>query len=176
MLTLFTTQRCVLRTIDESDFAEVAQLYDNPDIGEFLGGRISPEDFEAKFAALLVKGKSLVLTVRLAESEVLIGLIALTRHHDRANTEISFQFLPQFQGRGYAHETLTGLADYAFETLNVPRLIAKIIADDARSKQVVTRLGMREIRTDERDGVAKIIYGRPKEKAEHDDVPGLQTG
>jgi len=175
MLTLFTTQRCVLRTIGETDFAEVALFYENPDIGEFLGGQISPEDFEAKFAALLVKGKSLVLTVRLAEEAILIGLIALTRHHDRANTEISFQFLPQFQGRGYANETLTGLVDYAFDTLGVPRLIAKVGTEDDRSKHVVERLGMTQIRTTERSGVTRIIYGRTNEKAGHD-APGLASG
>lgn len=50
---------------------------------------------------------------------------------------------PSAQGQGYATEAARALAQYAFQTLKLKRVIATTTADNAASMQVMRHLGMR---------------------------------
>jgi RimJ/RimL family protein N-acetyltransferase len=50
---------------------------------------------------------------------------------------------PEHQGRGYATEAAAAMVSYAFESLRLRRIVATTEHDNARSLNVMRRLGMR---------------------------------
>lgn len=67
--------------------------------------------------------------------------------------EIGWHFRPASWGFGYATEAALGIAQHAFEALNVPLLLAVTNAENLRSVGVMRRLGMKA------DGVTTRCYG-----------------
>ena len=53
---------------------------------------------------------------------------------------------PQYQGRGYATEAARGMIDYAFEALNLGRILAGTEYGNSASTAVMRKLGMRILR------------------------------
>ncbi|MGC9514191.1 GNAT family N-acetyltransferase [Methanocrinis sp.] len=56
--------------------------------------------------------------------------------------QIFYVILPEFQGRGFASEAATALAERAFTKLGVERLFASMAAENAASVKVAEKLGM----------------------------------
>lgn len=166
-----TTKRCVLNTITQDNFSEVRQLYLNSEVREFLGGTISPKVFVEKFETLLQDTGTQALVIHLQPSREFVGLITLEPHHGDTDTEISFQILPEFWGQGLAHETVAAVIAYAFDTLELPWLIAETQMDNDRSRMLLHLLGMKSLRYVRRFGVKQTILKLTNKKAGH--LPGL---
>lgn len=58
--------------------------------------------------------------------------------------ELGFVFNKSYQGFGYATESVKGLINYAFEKLNVRRIIAMCNPENERSWKLLERLNMRK--------------------------------
>lgn len=60
-----------------------------------------------------------------------------------AQAEIGWTLDPRHQGHGYATEAAAALAAFAFDTLGVHRLYARLDVENTGSVRVCERLGMR---------------------------------
>jgi len=56
--------------------------------------------------------------------------------------EIGWRLAPAFWGKGYASEAAAACVSYAFGTLELPEIVAFVVPANARSRAVMTRLGM----------------------------------
>jgi len=63
------------------------------------------------------------------------------------DVEVTWMLLPRFQGHGYAFEAAHAVQGYAFETLQLPKLVAHVRPANDRSARVAEKLGMRCVRT-----------------------------
>lgn len=113
-------------------------------------------------ADALVAGSphSLTWAVRLRDQNEAgcIGLVVIGPHHDDRLSELSYQFLPAYWGRGLALECTTAVLRHAFDILRLPGLVSETQAANQPSRRLLERLGMRKARTVERFGAAQIIY------------------
>jgi ribosomal-protein-alanine N-acetyltransferase len=87
-------------------------------------------------------GEYLRLGIASADSGTLLGTCALWRIDDQCRrAEIGFVLGSRSWGRGYMHEALSALVDYAFTELDLNRLEADTDPRNARSTHLLERLG-----------------------------------
>jgi RimJ/RimL family protein N-acetyltransferase len=75
-----------------------------------------------------------------------------------ASTELGYDFRSDYWNRGFATEAASAVRDFAFGTLHIPRLISLIRVDNAASRRVSEKIGMRFDREVVRGGIAYWIY------------------
>ena len=79
----------------------------------------------------------------------LVGEAVLHRFGYAAEAEIGARLLPKFEGKGYAREAVSALAEYAFLQLGLERVEAKCYKENARSRAMLLGAGMREAGEDD---------------------------
>jgi ribosomal-protein-alanine N-acetyltransferase len=80
------------------------------------------------------------------ESNHVIGYCGLSRYPHRCappDAEIGYRFVPERWGHGLATEAAASVRDFAFDVLNLPRLIAMIDPKNARSIRVAEKIGLK---------------------------------
>lgn len=165
MRTILSTKRCVLASLTEEDFSAVARLYVDPVVRKHLGGVITAEQLEAKFAAIRLHPEYFALSIHIRETNKFAGLITLAPHQDGEDTEISFQLFPDFWGQGLATETVGAVLEYAFSTLGINWLIAETQSTNTRSRALLERLGMMQIGQLDRFGAEQVVYALTNKKS-----------
>lgn len=81
-----------------------------------------------------------------------IGLFSLTPSGDAGDIAIGVRLLPSAWGRGYAIEGGAALCAHAFETLQLPALIAQCAPDNRPVPPLLLRLGFTEAAAGEQFG------------------------
>lgn len=81
--------------------------------------------------------------VELKATQATIGVCGLQPAPVCGDTEIAYLFSPAVRRRGYATEAASAVLAYAFQTLELPRVVAFVHAGNAPSIAVLHRLGMR---------------------------------
>jgi ribosomal-protein-alanine N-acetyltransferase len=130
-------------------------------VRRFLGG-VADETFSRdRFEALCSTSHAPIWAVRARADGEFIGMIFLDWHHDGEDMEVSFQFLPECWGRGFATETVGAVIAYARDNLNLTRLVAETQVANTRSRALLERLGMKAIRELPRFGEQQLLYELP---------------
>ncbi|MEZ4632465.1 MAG: GNAT family protein [Deinococcales bacterium] len=89
-------------------------------------------------------GEWLQLAVVHRKSHELLGDLAFKlAAHNPQEAEIGYSFKVSAWGQGFAFEALSALLDYAFNNLNLHRIIASTDPRNLRSCRLLERLGMR---------------------------------
>ncbi len=153
------TKRCQIKPTTESDKPYIKELYKEPLVRKYLGGTIKDEKELDKKANQLLKDKSEIKwTVTLKETQEFIGIIIIGPHHDIDEQEISYQFLPEFWGKGLATETLLTAINNAEHALNLPSIIAETQKNNTASIKLLEKLGMSQVATVTRFNEKQVIY------------------
>jgi [ribosomal protein S5]-alanine N-acetyltransferase len=88
---LFETERCLINTLQKSDFVDVKKLYVNHDVRKFLGGIRDEDSIRVVLDEMLdSKDDSFYWVVREKHTDNFIGLVSLDPHHEGINLEISY--------------------------------------------------------------------------------------
>ena len=144
------TERLVLRSLRETDAAELLAYRGHPDVCRYLMNephdQAGIEAFIAERAprtSLADDRDSVLLAVELAGR--VIGDVSLTTANvaDRQG-EIGWVFHPGHQGHGYATEAAGALLDLAFDEVGLHRVCAQLDPRNTASEQLCVRLGMRQ--------------------------------
>jgi len=107
------------------------------DVYDFIKNRVSP--------TINLTNTWHQLVIKKNENNVLIGDIGL--HFidiEEKQVEIGFTLDKNYQGKGYATESLMHVIDYLFNSLNKHRIIASIDPENLKSISLVERLGFRK--------------------------------
>ena len=72
--------------------------------------------------------------------------------NDTRRLEVGYHVVTRWQGRGLATEAAAACRDAARQTLEAQELIAIIHPDNAASRRVAEKIGMRRVEDDRRDG------------------------
>ncbi|SDJ15902.1 ribosomal-protein-alanine N-acetyltransferase [Salimicrobium halophilum] len=143
--------------MSQSDFEEVKNLYTDENVRRFLGGPRRTFTLD-EFADDVDAEQSWHWTVRKAGTNEFIGMISLATHHSGKDTEVSYQFLPKWWKKGYAKETVARVVTFAFEDLNLERVVAETQTANRPSCLLLERLGMEVIDNYERFGADQSLY------------------
>jgi RimJ/RimL family protein N-acetyltransferase len=147
---MIETARLRLREITEADAPALLGLYRQADVMRFMGP--PPASLEAELANIaahrahyyVARGYGL-WAVALRESDMLIGRCGLldTVLHDRAEVELSYLLAPMQWGHGFATEAARAVLDFGAGSLGMQRVVALVHPENARSRRVAERIGMR---------------------------------
>ena len=72
--------------------------------------------------------------------------------------ELGWTLLPEVWNRGLATEAARAALDYGFSTIGFPVVISAVLPDNAASRRIADKLGMREDGTIKRDNQSHLRY------------------
>nr|WP_298931744.1 GNAT family protein [uncultured Erythrobacter sp.] len=149
------TERLILRKIDENDAALQNRVLNTPAVMEHLGGVIELHEIEAKHAKSMGwfarEGFGFMMMIEKATGD-LVGHCGMKRvDHPLApnigDFEIGWLVSEARWRRGYAHEAMRGVIDWAFHSIGAAHLVALTSNANIGSWKLMEKLGM-ERRTD----------------------------
>ena len=148
-LQVLTTERLVIRLIDEADALFILELLNDPSFIRNIGDRhVRSLDDAHKYirkgplASYERHGFGLWL-VELKGEGTPIGICGLLKRDVLDAPDIGFAYLPAFQSKGYGYEAARAVLDHARDTLRLPRVLAIVNADNEHSARMLKKLGMR---------------------------------
>ena len=140
------TMRCKINPVSANDIPDLETLYADKDVWAYLGGVRSTIQIKDGIEEIIsFQGAPKYFVVRRKEDASYIGSIALDKHHNNEDTEISYMFLSSCRGKGYAFETVSVMIEYAFQTLPISRLVAETQTLNMPSCKMLKRLGFSEV-------------------------------
>lgn len=149
------TERLTVTDILREDKAVYAKLYTDDKINEFYGydyrqdlGEKKPDgDYFFKFM-LTLKAKKEEYSLAVRINGKMIGEIVFYNFDFSESTEIGFRFFAEYQGKGYAFESVKAAIGYAFKQ-GFNRITCRHFKENARSEKLIRKLGFAYTHEDE---------------------------
>jgi RimJ/RimL family protein N-acetyltransferase len=143
-----STERLVLRPLDEDDVPALAEMMNDEQVGAWT---YVPQPFTEDGARSWITeyaptereaGRGLDLAVTEFLTQRLVGVVQLTKTnwHVRA-TELSYIIAPWARGEGYASEAALATAQWLFIDQKFERVELRTAADNTASQQVAQKIG-----------------------------------
>lgn len=158
------TDRCILQMLCSKDIEEAVQLFTDSEVRKYLGGPISRDGAIKKLHGCLGTNKTILFwkvyyCVRLKDTGKFIGLVSITPHHNLLYKELSYQFLPDSWGKGYAYETINSIIHHYKNNYKVlRRLVSETQTANIKSCKLLERLGYKIHRKLQRFGSEQSLY------------------
>ncbi|MGY5130920.1 GNAT family N-acetyltransferase [Streptomyces nigrescens] len=140
------TARLLLRPAESADVKEFIRLWTDPEVRRFLGGPVEEQKlalYQEHFAS-----RPHLFSVTTRDEATVIGSVSVDpRSRFDGRREVSYLFLPEYWGRGYAREAVAAVVDWALETVSSdnPSVIAVTQEANVRSCRLLEAIGMRHI-------------------------------
>ncbi|MET9675803.1 GNAT family N-acetyltransferase [Streptomyces sp. NPDC006482] len=135
---LLTTDRLLLRSVRSGDLPAVTRLWTDPDVRHHLGGPVIESVIRIR-QRRIVGAPGFHAVIR-AEDDVLLGLVSVEPGARRGETEVSYQFLPEHWGRGYAREAVGAIVARVLE--GTPSVVAVTQEANDRSRRLLEAVGL----------------------------------
>ncbi|MCM0675609.1 GNAT family N-acetyltransferase [Micromonospora phytophila] len=150
---LITTERLTITPAVAGDLPTLERTWTDPLVRRHLGGPLSAEAAAARRTTEDLTGAR---AVRAAGD--IVGFCFLGRHRS-GDTELSYTFLPEHWGRGYAHEACMAVLAAVLRTDAGPRRVVAVTqVANARSRRLLDRLGMVETGRFVEHGEPQVMY------------------
>ncbi len=149
---LFTSARLGFRNWQQGDIAQMAAINADPDVMDFFPGVKTYEETEAFVKRmqqqLADKGYCYFAVDTLANKQF-VGFIGLSEPTFESSftpcTDIGWRLSKEAWNKGYATEGAKRCLEYAFDELNIPKIIAVAPKVNLRSEQVMKKIGMNKV-------------------------------
>ncbi|MFP3918596.1 GNAT family protein [Lysinibacillus telephonicus] len=146
MITDLYTERLHLRKMDVSDSQTLFKIWSDPDVTKFM----NIENFHHESQAteiityldqLASENKAIRYSIIELESNEIIGSCGYNSlDFENDKTEIGYDIAKNYWGKGYAPEAISTLLNYAFNSLNLNRVEAKVEPENLNSIKVLQKL------------------------------------
>lgn len=156
---MIKTERCVLELTSINDKKDLYTLYTDLKVWEYLGGPRNQERIKTGINSRIFPDKnSIYWTVRRNDTQMFLGNVSLTPHHNEIDIEISYEFLSSVWGYGYASEAVKAIIKYSFDNLNINKLVAETQEKNILSCKMLQKLGFQENESLIRFGAKQIVW------------------
>jgi len=142
------TDRLILRQFTSDDLNAYANIMGDYEVGrQFPKGEGYTREESTRSLDILMKhwknhGFGIWAIVQ-KEDETLIGRCGLNLIDETSEVEVDFLLARSYWGKGCATEAAKAALEYGFETLKLDRIIALSRPDNAASRKVIEKIGMR---------------------------------
>jgi len=166
------TERLTLRHASLDDAAFIVRLLNEPAFLQYIGDRgvRSLDDARGYITARLIAsyelhGFGLWIVTRTGSPDAL-GICGLVKRDTLPEPDIGFAFLQEHWRNGIGFESAAGVKRYAFEHLELPRLLAIVNPDNTGSIRILEKLGFAFERMSEPgDGKTVRVYALERRTA-----------
>ncbi len=154
-----TTERLILREINDDDASFILALLNDPGFIRYIGDRAvrTVDDARAYIhngpVASYAQNRFGLWRVAQADVDIPIGMCGLIKRPGLPDPDIGYAYLPEFRGKGYAIEAAAAVLAFARDTLKLERVLGITSMDNDRSGKVLERIGLR------RDGIVQLPDG-----------------
>lgn len=142
------TKRLILREYSAYDLAAVLAYQTHPAYLRYYPWQRRTRSQVESFLHQLIEWQTdqprlkFQLAVELRETGDLIGSCGLRKSKDISfEGEVGYEIDPHYWGAGYATEATEAIVTFGFDTLQLHRIFASVIANNAGSRRVVEKLG-----------------------------------
>lgn len=163
-----SSQRLVLRNIQEPDWETVLYLRSDETINKFIE---RPEDrktrnesdakkFIEELHQNLENNKSIAWGISLKDEPKIIGSICLWNFSsDKKTAEVGYDLNPEFQGKGIMSEALNLVIAYGFKKLHLVKIEAFTHQKNESSKKLLEKNGFKLMKNrKDADNANNLIY------------------
>jgi RimJ/RimL family protein N-acetyltransferase len=142
------TDRLILRRFTVADAAFILRLVNEPSWLEFIGDKgvrtlQDARDYilDGPIEMYQRCGFGMYLT-ELKHGRAQVGMCGLIKRDTLPDVDIGFAFLPEFWGRGYAHEAAVAVLAHGHEAFNLQRIVAITSPGNLSSIRVLEKVGL----------------------------------
>ncbi len=137
------TNRLIIRNFEINDLQSYYQLITNPRVNcfkEFIYENI--EQAKTEIEQKIKNKDSSELAIALKDTNEFIGL--LFGMYEGDTFSVGWNFLEQYENKGYAYESSKAYFDYLFNNQNIRRIYAYAEENNLKSQKLCKKLGMRK--------------------------------
>jgi ribosomal-protein-alanine N-acetyltransferase len=162
-VTVLQSERLQLRPFREEDLDDLAALLADAEVMPFLadGKPLTREESQVRLERAMdhwqQHGFGLFALFDRGDGRF-VGRCGLGYFHDVGDVELSYAVARPYWGRGLATEAVQRVLRYAFEELNLPRVVAAALVENVASQRVMARAGMTFSRDLMFDGYRAVLY------------------
>lgn len=143
---ILESDRLILKSIEIQDLDYLLKLRWDKDVMEYLIHQpISSIDQLDWFKSLKKTDLALSIFIKTESSPILIGttgVYEINQRHQRGIWRIRID--SQYQGKGYAREASSMMLDYAFNTLNLQKIISDSFPENSAVVKLLNSVGSKE--------------------------------
>lgn len=169
-MNILETERLILRRLTMDDLAALSVLYSDPEVRKYFPeGTLTYEETKEELAWIIdvyygQYGFGLWATIHKDTGEFIgrCGLLPWTID-GRNEVEVAYLLDKAYWGQGLATEAALGIVRYAFEQLQLSRLICLIDAENQASQAVAGKIGMRFEKDMIDDKGPALVYSMTRE-------------
>ena len=146
LITELNTERLHLRKMNVADSPQLFKIWSDPDVTKFMNiTSFTHEEQAFEMIEILDElaqdQKAIRFTIIERQSNEIIGSCGFNSiDFENEKAEIGYDIAKAFWGKGYAPESINALLDYAFQTLKLNRIEAKVEPENANSIKVLNKL------------------------------------
>lgn len=145
---IITTNRLMMRKFTSEDVEEFSEIANKDEVGQWLGlGRgmsfTEAEEYMSKMIAHWNSHHFGVWAITDKSNKEIIGHCGLRYIDDSEDIEIIYLLDPKHWGQGFATEAGSAAVQYAFHSLRVKKLLARVRKNNRKSKNVINKLGFK---------------------------------
>lgn len=144
---MINTKRCTIKRFSKEHVELFNSLVTNNKVREYLGGVPSKEHIDKRINRILENTKNDYWVVQDNETGESIGLITINKQGIFNKGEISYEFLPNWWGKGYAVESIKKVIEHTFSSNKYKKLVAITQTKNVKSKKLLESIGMQFIKT-----------------------------
>ncbi|MGG0539308.1 GNAT family N-acetyltransferase [Priestia aryabhattai] len=137
------TNRLLIRKFYYEDWQDVYAYTSDADVMKYIPEGVFSKDDAKKFVNENMKENVKNFPVLLKNEKILIGHIVFFNYFEDHTYEIGWVFNSLYHQKGYASEAAKAIVDYAFNTMNLHRIIATCQPENTSSYRVMEKIGMR---------------------------------
>jgi RimJ/RimL family protein N-acetyltransferase len=162
------TERLVIRPYREDDATALHEVFGSPEVMKWTPSLPSKDVAETAqrlartmaFTARQPPGMGL-WALETKDTSEFLGQVGLFPVEGKGpDVEVAYELAPRVWGHGYATEAARALVDYGFRELGLRRVVALILPDNARSRNVASKCGMALERPGRFYNLDLLVYAR----------------
>jgi len=144
---ILETERLILRELEQSDFQDLAEILQNPEVMYAYEHDFTDDDVQTWLDRQKKRYEEHnfgLWAVTLKSTGEMIGQAGLTpqKYREKTVLEIGYLLKQKFWHNGYAREAAEYCKQYAFQTLNRNEVFSIIKTDNISSIKVAESIGM----------------------------------
>ncbi len=169
--TILETKRLLLREITVADVPRLYELYQSPEITQYMENLFTDPQEEIEYTRAYIKnvyefwGYGIWLVIKKSTGEI-IGRAGVESKEGEEGLELGFMLGKDYQHQGYACEICQAILQYAKEELSEDNIRAWVHKDNKASINLCEKLGMTksdETQEADKDGYVRYYLKRPFE-------------